>query len=97
MVALQEIRWNDEGMLDIQDTIIFYGECNKNHQFGTGFALHKNLVPSVREFKSIKPRISVVRSPHIAVMAVKFYCLSSGGKIVSGLILTLLPQYHRYR
>jgi len=60
MVALQEIRWNDEGMLDIQDTMIFYGECNKHHQFGTGFALHKNLVPSVREFKSIKPRISML-------------------------------------
>lgn len=60
MVALQEIRWNDEGMLDIQDSIIFYSKFNKHHQFGMGFAIHKNLVPSVREFKSIKPRISVL-------------------------------------
>jgi len=47
-------------MLDIQDTMIFYGECNKHHQFGTAFTLHKNLISSVREFKSIKPRISVL-------------------------------------
>jgi len=60
VVALQEIRWNDKGTLDIQDATIFYGECNKHRQFGTGFAVHKNLVPSVREFKSINPRISVL-------------------------------------
>lgn len=60
VVALQEIRWNDNGTLDIQDTTIFYGECNKHRQFGTGFAVHKNLVPSVKEFKSINPRISVL-------------------------------------
>lgn len=59
-VALQEIRWNDKGMLDIQDTIKFYVECNKHHQFGTGLALHKNLELSVREFKIIKPRISLL-------------------------------------
>lgn len=55
-VALQEIRWNDKGMLDT----IFYGECNKHHQFGTGFTVHINLVPSVKEFKSINPRISML-------------------------------------
>jgi len=48
-----------KGTLDIQDTTFFYGECNKHRQFGTGFAVHKNLVLLVREFKSISPRISV--------------------------------------
>lgn len=60
MVALQEIRWNDKGTLDIHETTIFYGECNKHRQFRTGFAVHKNLVPSVREYKSINPKISVL-------------------------------------
>lgn len=60
VVALQEIRWNEEGVLDIQDTTIFYCECNQHRQFGTGFAVLKKLVPSVKEFKSINPRISVL-------------------------------------
>jgi len=28
IVALQEIRWADTGMLDIQETTILYGKCN---------------------------------------------------------------------
>jgi hypothetical protein len=60
VVTLQEIRWDGNGTIEIQDTTIFYGECNKDRQFGTGFAIHKNLVHSVREFKSINPRISVL-------------------------------------
>jgi hypothetical protein len=60
VVALQEIRWDGNGTIKIQDITIFYGECNKHRQFGTGFAIHKNLVLSVRELKSINPRISVL-------------------------------------
>jgi len=48
VVALQEIRLDGNGMIEIQDTTIFYGKCNKHRQFGTGFAIHNNLVPSVR-------------------------------------------------
>ncbi|KAL4148909.1 hypothetical protein QTP88_003048 [Uroleucon formosanum] len=61
VVALQKIRWNDKGTPDIQDTTIFYGECNKHRQFATSFAVNKNLVPSVREFKNINPRISMIQ------------------------------------
>ncbi|KAL4148804.1 hypothetical protein QTP88_002957 [Uroleucon formosanum] len=60
VVALQEIRWNDKGTLDLQDTTIFYGECNDRRQFGTGFAVHKSIVPLVTEFKSTNPRISIL-------------------------------------
>ncbi|XP_025425626.1 craniofacial development protein 2-like [Sipha flava] len=54
------MRWNDKGTLDIQNITIFYSECNKHRQFCTGFAVHKNLVPPVREFKNINPKISVL-------------------------------------
>ncbi|XP_008178936.1 craniofacial development protein 2-like [Acyrthosiphon pisum] len=60
VVALQEIRWNGKGTLDLQDTTIFYGECNDRRQFGTGFAVHKSIVPLVTEFKSTNPRISIL-------------------------------------
>jgi len=60
MVVLQEIRWDDKGTLDLQDMNIFYGECNDRRQFGTGFAVHKSIVPLVTELKSINPRISTL-------------------------------------
>jgi len=60
VIALQEIRWNDKGTLDLQDTTIFYGECNDRRQFGTGFAVHKSIVPLVTEFKSTNPKISIL-------------------------------------
>lgn len=60
MIALQEIRRNNKGTLDLQDTNIFYGECNDQRQFGTGFAVHKSIVLLVTEFKIINPRISIL-------------------------------------
>ncbi|XP_025421560.1 uncharacterized protein LOC112691510 [Sipha flava] len=60
LVALQEIRWDDTGTIDIQETTILYGKCNEQRQFGTGFAVHKSLIPNIREFKDINPRISLL-------------------------------------
>jgi exonuclease III len=60
IVALQEIRWDDTGTVNIQETTILYGKCNEQRQFGTGFAVHKSLIPNIREFKDINPRISVL-------------------------------------
>lgn len=39
VVVLQEIRWNDKETLYVQYITIFYGECNKHRQFGTGSTL----------------------------------------------------------
>jgi hypothetical protein len=33
---------------------------NEQRQFGTGFAVHKSLIPNIREFKVINPRISLL-------------------------------------
>jgi len=46
--------------LDLQDTNIFYGEYNDRRQFGTGFAVHRSIVPLAIEFKSANPRISTL-------------------------------------
>jgi len=53
-------------MVDIQETTILYGKCNKQRQFGTGFAVHKSLIPNIREFKEINPRISVLIIPYLS-------------------------------
>jgi len=60
VVALQEIRWSDSGSVDIQDTTVFYGKCNDQRQFGTGFAVHKSLIPAIKDFKDVNPRISIL-------------------------------------
>lgn len=60
VVALQEIRWSESGAVDIQETTIFYRKCNDQRQFGTGFAVHKNLIPTIKNFKDVNPRISIL-------------------------------------
>lgn len=59
-MALQEIRWDDTGTLDTLETTILYGKCNGQRYFGTGFAVHKSLIPNIGEFKDINPRISLM-------------------------------------
>jgi len=60
LTALQEIRWTNTGTMNINETIMFYGSCTDQRQLGTGFALHNDIVPLVKEFKDINPRISML-------------------------------------
>ncbi|XP_016656573.1 uncharacterized protein LOC107882559 [Acyrthosiphon pisum] len=61
IVALQETRWSDEGTIDINDTAaILYDKCNERRQFGVGFAVHKSLVHTIKEFKVINCRIAIL-------------------------------------
>ncbi|XP_003248303.1 craniofacial development protein 2-like [Acyrthosiphon pisum] len=60
LTALQEIRWTNTGTININETTIFYGGCTEQRQLGTGFAVHKDLVPVVKEFKDINSRMSVL-------------------------------------
>ena len=59
-MALQEIRWSDSGSVDIQDTTVFYGKWNDQRQLGTGFAVHKSLIPVIKDFRDVNPRISIL-------------------------------------
>lgn len=59
LVALQEIRWRDTCSKNTGDTILLYGMCNNQRQYGTGFAVYKSLVPAIREFRDINPRITL--------------------------------------
>jgi len=46
--------------VDIQDTAVFYGKCNDQRQFSTGFAVHKSLIPAIKDFRDVNPRISIL-------------------------------------
>jgi len=58
--ALQGIRWSDTGTVNINEMTIYHGSCTEQRQLGTGFAVHKNIVPAIKEFIDINPRISVL-------------------------------------
>ncbi|KAL4096954.1 hypothetical protein QTP88_021820 [Uroleucon formosanum] len=49
-----------ECSINTSDTIILYGKCDNQRQSGTGFAVHKSLVPAIKEFRDVNPRISVL-------------------------------------
>jgi len=53
IVAIQETRWQETESLEIINHTIFFRKCDDRRQFGTGFIIHKSLVPAVKEFKSV--------------------------------------------
>jgi len=60
ILALQEIRWNEETSIDMRNTKIFYRQCDNHRQGSSGFAVKINLVPVIKEFKVINPRLTVL-------------------------------------
>jgi hypothetical protein len=49
--GVQEVKWDEGGMVRAQDYIFFYGKQNKTHQLETGFFVHHRIV---REFKRVE-------------------------------------------
>lgn len=58
VVALQEIRWKEAGSIDMGNMIIFFGGCDERGQFGVGFAVRKNVVPTIKDFN---PRLALLK------------------------------------
>lgn len=60
IVALQELRWSDTGLMQLKNTTLFYGACDNRRLGGSGFAVNKAYLNSVKDFKVISPRITVL-------------------------------------
>ena len=41
--------------------LFFYGKGNENRQLGTGFILHRRIVPAVQKVKFVSDRMSYIR------------------------------------
>jgi len=61
VVVLQKIRWKETESIDISNIKIFFGECNERGQLRVGFAVRKNIVPTIKEFRVINPRLAYLK------------------------------------
>lgn len=55
LMAIQEIRWKGNGILQKRNHTIYYSCHNKYHTFGTGFILNKRLKDRVIGFTPVSP------------------------------------------
>jgi len=60
IAALQEIRWKGAGQVTVKDYEIYFSGMVDRHSFGSGFAVHRSMVPHVKEFRPVSERIAVM-------------------------------------
>jgi exonuclease III len=44
LVGVQEVRWEGSGTVPAGEYKVFYGKRNENHELGTGFFEHQQLI-----------------------------------------------------
>lgn len=59
LVAIQETRWKDDGVLSGGNFTFLYGGA-REHTLGTGFLVNKSIIHSVKSFKFINDRLSYI-------------------------------------
>ena len=52
IIAIQEMRWTGEGIIDKRNRTIFYSCDRKHHMFGTGFIVHTRIKHLVIDFNA---------------------------------------------
>lgn len=61
ILALQEVRWKDRGIIERKEYSLFYSGEVKQGRNGTAFMVNKRLVTKVRDVQAVNGRISYIR------------------------------------
>jgi hypothetical protein len=60
LVGVQEVRWEGGGTEPVGEYKCFYGKRNENHELGTGFFVHKRIIPAVKTVEFVSDRMSYI-------------------------------------
>jgi exonuclease III len=60
LVSVQEVRWQKEGTKRAEDYTFFYGKGDEDHPLGTGFFVHKRIIPAVRRVEFVSDGMSYI-------------------------------------
>jgi hypothetical protein len=58
LVEVQEVRWDRGGTEPAGKYTFFYGKWNENHEFGTGFFVHKRNMSAVKRVEFVSDTMS---------------------------------------
>jgi hypothetical protein len=85
LLGAQEVSLEKGGTERAEDYTFCYGEGNGDHQLGTGFFVHKNIVSAVRIWAFISDRMSYIilrgRWCNIIVLNVHALCEDKGDEV----------------
>jgi hypothetical protein len=60
LVGVQEVSWDVGGTEPAGEYRFFYGNGNENHEFGTGFIIHKLIVSAVKSVELVSDRMPYI-------------------------------------
>jgi hypothetical protein len=55
-----QVRWDGGGTERAGEYTFFYGKVNENHELGTGFFVHKIIIPAVRKVEFLSDGMSYI-------------------------------------
>jgi hypothetical protein len=59
-VGVQQVRWDGGGTEPAGEYTFSYGKVNETHEVGSGFFIHKRIIPAVKGVELVSDRMSYI-------------------------------------